>query len=316
MHHLEVLNFNNCLLLKVLKIRTSVHGISALLIGVINALSSLVAVAGNSLIVAAIWRNPSVRTPSFILLGGLAASDFATGLITQPLYAADMLATFISEPNSILTAARRISSKYFAIVTVETITVMAAERWLHMSRRSLLTVRRAYKICGLLLFTQLFYMVARQWVISVSSFVAFWEPFLTAFLGAVCLLTTFFSYYKVFKLIRQHERQIQAHQAGQDFAQPTINLAKYKKSVYTILYILAIFLLCYLPNIIWVSVIVLMAMFTESFAVALHVSITLFFMSSSLNPLLYCWRIKEIRDEVKLLISKLQCRGWPTSELD
>ena len=46
------------------------------------ALLSPVAVVGNGLVLAAIWRNPSLRTPSYILLAGLAITDFCTGLIT------------------------------------------------------------------------------------------------------------------------------------------------------------------------------------------------------------------------------------------
>ena len=55
------------------------------------ALLSPVALAGNVLVLAAIWRNPSLRTPSYLLLPGLAFTDFSTGLITQPVYVAAKL---------------------------------------------------------------------------------------------------------------------------------------------------------------------------------------------------------------------------------
>ena len=88
--------------------------------------------AGNALILAAIWKNTSLRTPSYILLAGLAATDFATGLITQPFYAAYIFAG----KNCIVSVIADMASRYFATVTAETITVMSIERWLHMSRRS------------------------------------------------------------------------------------------------------------------------------------------------------------------------------------
>lgn len=50
------------------------------------ALLSPVAVMGNGLVLAAIWRNPSFRTPSYILFAGLAIIDFCTGLITAIVY--------------------------------------------------------------------------------------------------------------------------------------------------------------------------------------------------------------------------------------
>ena len=48
---------------------------------------SPVAVVGNALILAAIWKRTFQRTWLFVLLSGLAFSDFCTGLIVQPLLA-------------------------------------------------------------------------------------------------------------------------------------------------------------------------------------------------------------------------------------
>lgn len=55
-----------------------------------NIVSSPVAVVGNALIIATIWRNSSLRTPSYIFLDGIAITDFFTGLITQPAFIAYM----------------------------------------------------------------------------------------------------------------------------------------------------------------------------------------------------------------------------------
>ena len=88
------LHFNYCFFLQVQETKTSVRGIPALLIGITNAVFSLVAVVGNALILAAIRRKSSLRTPFYILLAGLAATDLATGLITQPMYATYALVTF------------------------------------------------------------------------------------------------------------------------------------------------------------------------------------------------------------------------------
>ena len=128
---------------------STLYGNSAFVLGIANILFSLLAVIGNSFVVVAIWKNVSLRTLSYILLAGLAGTDFATGLITQPLYAADKLANATGEMQRVVTTARRTCSQYVTIVTEGTITVMAVERWLHMSRRSLITVRRAYKIYAL-----------------------------------------------------------------------------------------------------------------------------------------------------------------------
>ena len=110
-------------------------------------------------------------------------------------------------------------------------------------------------------------------------------------------------HFKVFRIIRRHKQQIQVSELSQNVARPTINFAKYKKSVFTILYILALFYISYLLIMIcfW-----LMLVFpkTKSIAPFVAVSVTLLFFPSSLNPLLYLWRMKDIRKEVRQLVRK------------
>ena len=56
-----------------------------------------VAVVGNALILAAIWKKMFQRTPLHVLLSGLAITDLCTGLIAQPLMAAPYL-LYLSSP--------------------------------------------------------------------------------------------------------------------------------------------------------------------------------------------------------------------------
>ena len=46
---------------------------------VVNAVLAPMTVAANAFILLAIWKNPSLRTPSYVLLAGLAVTDFGTG---------------------------------------------------------------------------------------------------------------------------------------------------------------------------------------------------------------------------------------------
>lgn len=298
-------SFNVCqFFLKTRENDISEHGMPAFLLGAINALFSLLAVAGNALILMAIWRKTSFTNPSYILLAGLAATDLGTGLITQPLYAGYIFGRL----NCIVIVAADMASRYFATVTSETITVMAVERWLHMSRRSLITARRARVIYGVLVLLPLLYLAGRLWLLSLQSYLEIWEPLVLGIFTAVCFVTTSFSYFKVFQIIRRQQRQIQASQTSQCFTQSIITL-KYKKSVSTVLYILLLFILCYSPHVIYIIVNASVTKSTaDSSVVCWHVSATLVLMSSSLNPVLYCWRIKEIRDEVKSMMKNVICK--------
>ena len=92
--------------------------------------------------------------------------------------------------------------------------------------------------------------------------------------------------------------------------QNAIDIQKYRKSVFTILYILAIFLLSYVPYVCCILVISIMYDFrSESSSTARKVCVAIVFSSSSANPLLYNWRIKEIRDSVRNIVRSFCCKG-------
>ena len=82
------------------------------------------------------------------------------------------------------------------------------------------------------------------------------EDAVEGILVLLCLLITTVFYSKVFQIIHRHQNQIQANQPNQNFGQPSIDLVKYKKSVITILYILAIFAVCYLPSALFLIVMI------------------------------------------------------------
>ena len=53
---------------------------------VINAVAAIIATVGNLLVLAALSRTPSLRSPTYVLLSGLALSDLGVGLIAQPTF--------------------------------------------------------------------------------------------------------------------------------------------------------------------------------------------------------------------------------------
>ena len=131
-----------------LHITTTVRTFS-IAISIVIAFLSPVAVTGNVLILAAIWKKTFVRTPFHVLLSGLAFTDLGVGLIAQPFFATSTLMQLANseEVNTevLLTTMKTIgigSAIYFISITILLITLMSIERWLHMSRRSLVTASR------------------------------------------------------------------------------------------------------------------------------------------------------------------------------
>ena len=89
-----------------------------------------------------------------------------------------------------------------------------------------------------------------------------------------------------------------------------IDMQKYRKSIFTILNILRIFAISYVPILCCVLVFDIFKQDTEGISAnaACSVCAAVVFSSSFFNPFLYYWRVKEIRDSVRSIIRKLFCR--------
>ena len=216
-----------------------------LAVSIVTAFLAPMTVAANGFILAAIWRNLSLRTPSYVLLAGLPFTDFCTGLLGQPFFTAAITASGAFVKIEKYCSPYVVSvciGYYFSSLTVFVITMTAVERWLHMNRSSLLTVRRvaityiSFVVLLILLIPvglyALYYREKAFEALLVFNNLSFcWEHF---------VVVTAFSYFKVFQIIRHHQNQIQTNESA-------IKMEKYKRSIFTIIYIIAIFVLSYIP---------------------------------------------------------------------
>ena len=280
---------------------------------VITATLSPVAVVGNALIMTAIWKNQSLKTPTYVLLRYLAFTCLCNGLVIQPLFVAGEVICLetpqkINSPPLFLISSAVITygcGSYITFLTVSLLTLMAVERWLHMARRTLLTVRRIHFIMlavSLLLIPFAFFHALRIFndTYRLATAITFFFVFL------FCTISKTIAYFKVFQIIRSHKRQIRANEQAHNFCHRAINLEKYKKSVFSMLYILGVFYIAFLPVL---FVLGLSIWLEDSQLVLVYIVSTSFlFLSSSLSPLVYLWRISAIRNGVKQLLKQLLCK--------
>ena len=122
------------------------------------------------------------------------------------------------------------------------------------------------------------------------------------------IIVSTFSYTKIFFTLRHQQAQVRDHvqpEQSSRVRRGVLNIARYKKTVYTVAWIQFAMLACYGPYIVMV--------FLWNFGIidysktAGEVFFCLVFLNSSLNPALYCWRIKDVRQEVKNTIRKCLC---------
>ena len=113
------------------------------------------------------------------------------------------------------------------------------------------------------------------------------------------------SYIIIFNTLRRLQSQVQNLCPGDGAVQNPFNINRYKKSASTALWVYGSPLACYLPFILSAAA----QVFVESkttFIGTNRFTLTLIYMNSTLNPILYCWKIQEVRESVKE-ITKQYC---------
>ena len=256
----------------------------------LNAPLMLISIIGNAFVLAAILRTPSLRSPSIIFLCSLAVSDIFVGLVVQPVYISDQLSA--DRP---LFLARRMLSLLACGVSLYTMAAISVDRFLalhyHMRYPNLMTTQRAI------------YTSAVIWTMStVISCPVFWDRNIYFWLASavgisIPLLTSTYSYIRIYFIVRRHQLQIHAQKQAVESlnAEHTLNMVRSKKSALNtfIYYISMIF--CYSP--LFISVLIL-ALSPKSWTMTWTLTETVVFMNSAINPFLYCWRTRELRAAV------------------
>ena len=277
---------------------------SVIINSVLNALLIPICITGNVLVLAAVWRNPSLRTPSIILLCSLAVSDLFVGFFVLPVNIA--IARFIlsgSSSNSRLSQASLALTIQLCGVSLDTMTAISVDRYLalryHMRYPNMMTSRRA--TC----------LAATFWCKNVIlSLLSIWKT--TAILlvavvfVALCLFISSITYNAIYRIVRHHQHQIHAQQqAVQSMnAEQNCKLQAKKRALNTFIYYICM-LLCYFPAAI--SILIWMT-YKEHWNIRWRFADTILFMNSAINPFLYFWRNREVREEVLKIVRKRLCK--------
>ena len=285
----------------------------------LNILLSITASVGNILILIALRKVTSLHSPTKLLFQCLAITDLGVGLISQPLY---VIYVFLINYNlklwNIISILHDITwglSICLSGVSVLTTTALSVDRLLalllKLRYRHVVTLKRARAV------------VFCFWLSPVSGIFMFlfWDTniALTAISVSVmlCIVTSLLSYTIIFIKLRLHQAtvhptvQCDVHHHGQPIGGgiPALRIAQFKRTVTSIGLVQSALVVCYIPFVI-VNAILLLNNVVANLEVSLIASLvypTLVFLNSSLNPFLYCWRIKEVRQAVKATIKQLYC---------
>ncbi|XP_031560016.1 adrenocorticotropic hormone receptor-like [Actinia tenebrosa] len=271
---------------------------------VFNSIMAFVAGVNNVLVICTIARTPSLRKPANILILGLALSDLGSSLLAQPSYCFFLFADIQHDVHRFCQSGKVYawSVWMFTPVSFATLISVTADRFLavelHLRYQELVTTKR-YGIVLILIW-------AIGLVISVSTIIFVFKTFPLVITGSVIIGTLIcansFFLFKISRVIRRHSLQIQAQQQS---VQQSIDMPRYKKSVNTMYYVIGVFLFCYIPLIITMVVHSIFRKDTKVTRYMYTFSESLALANGVLNPVLYFWRIEELRKAAYNLLKKM-----------
>ena len=274
----------------------------------LNIFLSFTALLGNSIILVAL-KESSLHPASRLLLICLASTDLLVGVLPEPF---NVVHLFLSMQGDQHLCSRMLITNYIIGVilfgvSISALTAISVDRLLalllRLRYRQVVTLKRICAVIAFVWLLNVFFATMYFWV----HFIFLWYGYI---LITVCFITSTSSYTKIYFTLRLHQRQQERFSHEQPLRRTGIplNIARFRKIVSTALWVQLTFVACYLPYGV-VTALMTSHGLSQTIILAGRFASTLVYFNSTLNPLLYCWKIRGVRRTVEAKLQQLMCCG-------
>ena len=258
----------------------------------------------NIVTIYAIHKTSAMAKTLKTLLLSLACSDVAVGLFSQPIYTFFLVKWLqLDNLNCNTYLVLNISGYLFSTASFLGVVAVSVDRFLavhlHLRYQELVTHKRVVVV------------VIGKWLCSafVSSIALWGLPSARSITESVVatfgLIVTFVVYIRIYLTVRRHKNQIHSMQVQEVAHSDEIkNFIVLLKSAVGIFYVYLVFLICYLPSFICMAVIRIYGSSTALKQFFFY-SLTLMYLNSSLNPVIYCWKMRHVRHAIMDILRKM-----------
>ena len=279
---------------------------SYLTLCVFNAYLSYTATMLNIVAIYAIRKTLSLPKNLKTLLLSLAVSDLGVGLLVQPMYIAFIMDSqqnnATNDTDNVIYLAFLIPVNLFIFASLFSVTALCADRflaiYLHLRYQELVTNKRVAAVVVSIWVTSALISLIRLFIPKNIMYVSF------VIINSACIITaTSLSFPKLYLTLRRHINKFQVQQVAQNDQVESVQ--RKKKSAMASLYMYLVFIVCYLPDI---CVLIIIASISEPTIDLKHLqfyTLTLVFLNSTLNPLIYCWKMRRIQHTIVLTLRNL-----------
>ena len=275
---------------------------------VFNGFLSYTCTVLNIVTIHALRKTPSLPMTLKALLLSLSASDLGVGLIVQPLYIVRLVMIVGEETQTqtyeIIKHMVLITGNLFSYASFLGVVALAAERFLaihfHLRYQEIVTRKRVVTLMiSIWISSSFLSFLCFSWMIPKKARLIFYST-----IDLVCIIATALFYWRIYLSARRHTIQInslQVHQAQQN-GEVLAYTARQRKSAVGAFYVFLVLLACYLPMLcLYITDLSTGLQSTLIFRLKLNAN-TLVLLNSSLNPLIYSWKMRHIRRTIMNLL--------------
>ena len=279
----------------------------------VNIILAITACLENAVILVALQRRNSLHPSSKLMFQCLAVTDLCVGVIAQPLFVIQFASASHNQFQLCfaILSINDVVGSCLSGVSLLTLAAISVDRllalMLRLRYRHVVTLKRVRIVVVSLWFSIIVIVIIYHYIFSVSDFVV-------GTILLLCVIISSCSYTKIYFTLRKHQAQLHSHQtqpkeesSGQSKRSIPLNIARYRKSVSSALWVQMTLLACYLPFGVVIAVSAFTRLATPSFELAWETTIVIILLNSSLSPFIYCWKIKEIRLAGKETLRQLCC---------
>ena len=262
---------------------------------VFNNFLTYTAILLNIVTMYAMQKTTSLPKTLKTLLFSIAISDVGIGLLAQPIYSSLLVKWLqLNHPSCNNYGVLYISANLFLASSFLSVVAVSVDRFLaihlHLRYQELVTHKRIVIV------------VISIWVLSASvSFTMFRElrAYINLFILAFGFIISFVAYIKMYLTVRRHKNQIQSLLVVDETQSGIMtNYAAVVKTTVGVLYVYLVLLASYLPYFICMAVVRICRDSSIAKKQLFLFSLTLMFLNSSLNPVIYCWKMRHIRHAI------------------
>lgn len=271
--------------------------------GSVNIVLAIFTVIGNSLILHALRKCPSLFAPTKALLCSLALSDLGVGLIVLPLFAAYCFAVAFNNTELFCNIQNPYAITAYCLVSVSFLTMTAVT----LDRFCALKLRQRYR--SEVTLKRVVLVLAACWIFGLAwPFIWLLNEKIALIIAMIiifcCVVISSLLFIRTYYGIRHHQQQIQSQQAISVPRQPggnQFNIGGYKTFLNTMVLVFCLLLACYLPYFSVLGVTMGTAS-TSDTTLAFNITAGIIYLNSLLNPIVYCWRMRQIRREILIAL--------------